>query len=188
MAKPRLFVPTLKEKERRRFRNHLQRSHDPHYSAHLTAVLLSERRMSVPSIARLLGRDPTSVSQWLKDYMRFGLRGLQVGQSPGRPRKADEEAEACLAEALERNPRDLGYRFTRWTLSTLAEHLYLRLHVCMHPMTVSRALHRLDYSYKRPKHSLRHRQKKWAVARARRARNAGLKKLGPRPAGRRSHN
>jgi hypothetical protein len=67
MAKPRLFVPTLKEKERRRFRNHLQRSHDPHYSAHLTAVLLSERRMSVPSIARLLGRDPTSVSQWLKD-------------------------------------------------------------------------------------------------------------------------
>jgi transposase len=181
MAKPSLFVPTLKEKERRRLRNHLHRSHDPHYSAHLTAVLLSERRMSVPGIARLLGRHPTSVLQWLKDYRRFGLRGLKVGKSPGRPRKVDEDGEACLEEALASNPRDLGYRFTRWSLGTLAGHLYARLHIRVHPMSVSRALHRMAYAYKRPKHSLRHRQKRWDVARARRERNAALKKLAPAP-------
>jgi transposase len=181
MAKPSLFVPTLKEQERRRLRNHLQRTHDPHYSAHLTAVLLSEGRMSVPGIARLLGRHPTSVSEWLKDYMRFGLRGLKVGKSPGRPRKVDEDGEACLAETLARNPRDLGYRFTRWTLATLAEHVSRRLHIRVHPMSISRALHRMEYAYKRPKHSLRHRQKRWDVARARRARNRASKKLAPAP-------
>jgi transposase len=149
---------------------------------HLTAVLLSERRMTAPSIARLLGRHVTSIYQWLKDYIRCGLRGLAVEKSPGRPRKVDEDADVCLAEALERNPRDLGYVFTRWTLATLAEHLYLHLHVRVHPMSISRALQRLKYSYKRPKHSLRHRQKRWAVARARRERNACLKKLAPSPA------
>jgi transposase len=183
MAKPGLFVSTLRKCERQRLRNHLQRTRDPHYSAHLVAVLLSEQRMPVSGIARLLGRHPTSIAQWLKDYQRFGLRGLQVGKSPGRPRKVDEEADACLAEALACNPRDLGYRFTRWSLPTLAEHLYRHVHVRVHPMSVSRALHRLRYAYKRPKHSLRHRQKRWDVARARHARNAALKKLAPDPTG-----
>lgn len=183
MATPRLFIGKLKDRERRRLQNHLHCTRDPHYGARLTAVLLSEKGMPVPGIARLLGCHPTSVYAWLELYQGQHLRGLKVGKSPGRPRKVDEEGEACLEAAVAQNPRDLGYRFTRWTLPTLAEHLWREVHVRVNPRTIQRALRRLRYSYKRPKHTLRHRQKRAAVARAREQRNAALKKLAPHPTG-----
>jgi len=178
MAKPALFVPTLKLKERKRIQNHLRRSRDTRYTDRLRAVLWSEQRQTVSAIATLLGKDPTTVAAWLKDYLRFGLRGLTPGKSTGAPRKVDADADACLEEALGQSPRALGYRFNRWTLPTLAEHVRREVHVCVHPFTISRAVHRLGYSYVRPKYCLRHRQKRAAVRRARRRRDAALKKVG----------
>jgi transposase len=121
------------------------------------------------------------VQRWLHDYLRFGLRGLEVGKSPGAPRRIDPDGEACLQAALSVNPHDLGYHFTRWTLSTLAEHLYHEVHTRASIITISRALHRLRYRYKRPKLSLKHRQKPREVRRARAARDAALKKLSAVP-------
>jgi hypothetical protein len=77
---------------------------------------------------------------------------------------------------LAKSRRDLGYRFNRWTRSTLAEHLCRSVHQCLCPMSVGRALHRLRYSYKRPKLSLKHRQNHRDVRRARKERDAPLKK------------
>lgn len=175
MAKA-LRVPTLKARERRRIENHARRSRDPQYTDRLRAVLWSERGLTPLEIARLVGRNRSTVQRWLHDYLRFGLRGLEVGKSPGAPRRIDADGEACLRKALAANPRDVGYRFTRWTQATLAEHLYREVHTRVSLVTLSRALHRLRYSYKRPKLSLKHRQKPWDVRRARAARNAALKK------------
>jgi transposase len=177
MAKPTLFVPTLKTKERKRIENHARRSRNPRYTDKLRAVLWSEQRQAVSAIAKLLGRDATTVAAWLKDYLRFGLRGLKPGKSTGAPRKVDADADACLQDALAQNPRELGYRFNRWTLDTLAEHVRREVHVCVHPFTISRAIHRLGYAYVRPKYCLRHRQKRRDVRRARRERDAALKKV-----------
>jgi transposase len=177
MAKPTLFVPTLKTKERKRIENHLRRARETRYADRLRTVLWSEQRQSVSAIAALLHKHPTTVLLWLKDYLRFGLRGLTLGKSTGAPRKVDADADACLQEALARNPRDLGYRFNRWTLDTLAEHVRREVHVCVHPFTISRAVHRLGYSYVRPKYCLRHRQKRRDVRRARCERDAALKKV-----------
>ena len=80
-------------------------------------------------IARLLRVHETTVGRWVRDYLRFGFEGLEVGKSPGRPRRIDAEGEAALREALEHNPRDLGYAFTRWTRDTLAEYLYAAVHI-----------------------------------------------------------
>jgi transposase len=176
MAKPTLFVPALKAKERKRIENHLRRAREKRYADRLRAVLWSEQRQSVSAIAQLLRKHPTTVLLWLKDYLRFGLRGLALGKSTGAPRKVDPDAETCLQEALSHNPRDMGYRFNRWTLGALAEHVRHETHVCVHPFTISRAIRRLGYVYVRPKYSLRHRQKRAAVRQARRERDAALKK------------
>lgn len=174
--RPALYVPTLRKDERERIRRALRRSRDPKFRDRCRAVFWSEQRHSVPAIARLLGVHRTTVQRWIKDYVRFGFRGLLAGKSPGRPRVVDAEAEAAIRAALAKNPREFGYRFTRWTIGALAEHLYLMVHVRIHPETLRRAIKRLRYRYKRPKLSLRHKQDPKAVRKARRGRDAGLKK------------
>lgn len=181
MANPTLFVHTLRSWEKARLLKEFKRARDPRYRDRLDAVLLSSESWSVPRIARAFGKAANTVQMWIHDFNRLGFDGLKVGQSPGRPRKIDADAEACLVDAVSQNPRDMGYRFTRWSLPLLAEHLYRELHVRVSPSCVSQALHRLRYAYKRPKHSLRHRQNRRKVCRVRRERDALLKKSSANP-------
>lgn len=176
MARPSsVFVCPLRHFERSRIQKALKTAFDPQYRDRLDAVLLSDHGLSCERIGTLLGKHSDTVRLWIKDYQRFGFDGLEVGKSPGRPRMIDRDGEQCLREALEQNPRDMGYRFTRWTLSTLIEHLYQRVHVRVSEPVMSKTLRKMGYSYKRPKHSLKHRQNRRDVARARRERDAALK-------------
>ncbi len=176
MAVATLFVPRLRKKQRARIEKALARSRDPKYRDKCRAILCSSEGHSRGEIARLLRVHETTVGRWVRDYLRFGFEGLEVGKSPGRPRRIDAEGEAALREALEHNPRDLGYAFTRWTRDTLAEYLYAAVHIRVSSGTVGRALHQLDYRYKRPKLSLKHKQDRRQVRRAREARDRALKK------------
>ena len=171
-----LFVPTLRRGERRRIERAAARARQPKYRDKCRAILWSADRRPVTEIATLLGVDATTVCRWIHDYRRFGFRGLEVGKSTGRPRLLDADGEAALERALARNPRDLGYVFTRWTLPTLAEHLRACIHVRIAPATLGKAMKRLGYSYVRPKLSLKHKQDPRRVARAKRDLARALKK------------
>lgn len=176
MAARRVFVPTLRKGHRARIEKALARSKDPKYRDKCRAVLWSSEGWATGEIARMLRIHYTTVYRWICDYLRFRFRGLKVGRSPGRPPSIDTEGEAVLCGAVDRNPKDLGYPFTRWTLQTLSEHLYRACHVRVSLDTVRRHLRRLRYRYKRPKLSLKHRQNRRQVRRARRARDHALKK------------
>jgi len=175
VAAARVFV-RLRRRERDRIARNAAQARDARYRDRCRAVLWSDEGRSLGEIAGLLRVDPRTVGRWIQDYKRFGVKGLQVGKSPGRPRLIDTEGEAALKEALRHNPRDLGYGFSRWTLETLSEYLYNAVHVQVSEDTVRKALKRLDYRYGRPKLSLKHRQDRRAVRRAKRARDAALKK------------
>ena len=179
MAVATVFVPPLRRKERRRIEKAAARSRGPKYRDKCRAVLWSCDGRPLGEIAHLLGVDPTTVSRWVHDYRRFGFGGLEVGKSPGRPLLIDPDGEAALAEALQLNPRDLGYPFTRWTLQWLADYLYEAIHVRVSIDTVRKALKRLGYRYGRPKLSLKHLQDRRDVRRAKRARDKALKKGRP---------
>jgi transposase len=184
MARPAsTFVPRPRQKEIRRLEKALRESREPKFRDRCRAVLWSVDRRSIPEISALLGYHYTTIFGWFKDYRRFGIQGLYVGKSSGRPSQIDEDGEAALRQAVETNPRDLGYPFTRWTSSTLAEHLYRSVHVRVHPETVRRALKRLNYSYGRPKLSLKHKQNRRAVRATRRLRDTFLKKSPGTPTG-----
>ncbi len=176
LGHPTLFVAPLRKNHRKRLETALRRSREAKFRDRCRAVLWSSERRACSQIAALLGVHHTTVMRWLHDYRRFGFEGLKVGKSPGRPRKLDVEAEAALEAALAQPPRELGYAFNVWTATTLAAHLGATVHIRVHPETVRRALRRLGYGHKRPKLSLKHKQDRKAVRRARQARDAALKK------------
>ena len=181
MPAPTVFVPTLRKKERLRLWKAARSAKTPKLRERCRAMLWSEEGKTTGEIARLLGISSTTPMRWIKDYLRFGFAGLVPEKIPGRSRAVDAEGEAALRAALKKNPRDLGYRFTRWTTATLAEHLYSVIHARVSPASVGRALKRLRYRYKRPKLSLKHKQNPQAVRRAKRERDAALKKSRPIP-------
>lgn len=182
MPAPTVFVPTLRKKELLRLRKAARSATSPKVRDRSRAILWSQEGKTTGEIARLLGLNTTTPMRWIKDYLRFGFDGLIPETIPGRPRTVDAEGEAALRDALRKNPHDLGYPFTRWTTATLAEHLRSVIHAQVSPAAVGRALKRLRYRYKRPKLSLKHKQNPKEVRRAKRERNAALKKSPPVPA------
>jgi putative transposase len=181
MPAPTVFVPTLRKKERLRLQKAARSAKNPKLRDRCRAMLWSGEGKTTGEIARLLGLAATTPMRWIKDYRRFGFAGLIPEKIPGRPRAVDDEGEAVLQAALRQNPRDLGYLFTRWTTATLAEHLYSATHTRVSHASVRRALKRLRYRYKRPKLSLKHKQDPQDVRRAKRERDAALKKSRPIP-------
>lgn len=176
MPAPTVFVPTLRKKERVRLQKAVRSSGNPKIRDRSRAILWSEEGKTTGEIGRLLGVATTTPMRWIKDYLRFGFHGLIPDKSPGRPRTIDAEGEAALREALQKNPRDMGYPFTRWTTATLAEHLSSIVHAQISPSVVGSALKRLRYRYKRPKLSLKHKQDPKEMRRAKRELTISLKK------------
>jgi transposase len=117
-----LFVGKLSKRDRNRLESSRDASTDAKYRDRCRAILWSAEGKAVPEIAELLDVHRTTAQRWLKDYLRFGLDGLEIGKSTGRPPKVDQEVEAVISRAVHENPRDLGYPFSRWTASTMTAH------------------------------------------------------------------
>ena len=175
MSQP-FFVRRLSKSERRSIARLRKKPPNVEVYRRATAVHFSAQRLEVSQIARIVDRDRSVVSRWLHRFQLDGLSALWPGKSPGRPPKADADFQAALAQAVEQNPRDLGYSFTRWTLPLLAEHMRRLTHVQVSTHTISRALRRMKFHYGRPKLDLKHRQDPKEVARAKRQKKRALKK------------
>ena len=114
--------------------------------------------LKVQQIAEIVGRSRISVTRWLHQFNNGGLAALLPGKSTGRPPKADADFQAALIDAIEHNPKDLGYTFTCWSVERLTKHLYRELHVQVSYSTIYKTLKRLGYRYDMPKLDLKHRQ------------------------------
>lgn len=180
MSQP-FFVRPLSRSERAQIRKLRKRPPNLDVYRRTQAVHFSSQRLGVQQIAEIVGRSRVTVTRWLHEFDTHGLPALWPGKSTGRPPKADVEFQAALAEAVEQNPRDLGYPFTRWSVDLLAEHLRRKTHVAVSCSTVYHTLKRLGYRYGCPKLDLKHRQDPKEVARAKRQKRAALKKRKPAP-------
>jgi len=169
-------VRTLSEIEQKKIEQLFRDPPDCRVHERALAIRLSSQGQAVPAIAGIVQRSRSTVWSWVNSFNANGISSLYMGKSPGAPPKADEEVEAAISYATDRNPRDLGYPFTRWTASLLAEHIRRTVHVSISTTTVYRCLHRLEYRYLRPKLNLKHKQDKAEVARAMREKKAAKKK------------
>lgn len=180
MSQP-LFVRRLTRTEQVKVKKLRRKPPSAEVGLRAQVVLLSRERRTVQEIGDIVGRHRSTVFRWVQAFNERGLDSLWPGRSPGAPPKADAEYQASLIEALEHNPRDLGYAFTRWTVLLLIEHLHRQTHVKVAPTTLYRLLKRLGYRYGHPKLDLKHRQDPREVARAKRQKARALKKQKPAP-------
>jgi transposase len=140
---------------------------DPRVRHRADALLLVAGGMPIIQVARCLETSPPRIRAWRSRFLERGRVGLVDQPRPGRPPKLDAAACAVLVEAIEAGPAAYGLPVTVWSVRDLRS-LLARHGVDVCSATVHRALHRLGYRYRRPRHDLRHRQDADAVAATRR--------------------
>lgn len=128
------------------------------------ALLWLAEGASAGEVAELLHVSRQTVYNWVGRYHdRAGLALVErLGDAPrdGRPR-AGGGVDPLVAEVIDSDPRELGYRSTVWTAPLLSRYLHdhHRIEVC--DRTVSRAIARLGIRWKRPRHQLARRPDTW---------------------------
>lgn len=146
---------------------HLSRADpDPRVRRRVHALLLLSDGHSVSAVARLFATAPHRVRAWRSRFLASGRHGLADQPRSGRPPKLDAAALAFLREALEASPQTYGLPVAVWSIRDLRAVLAHRLGVRVCTATVHRAVQRLGYRYRRPRHDLTHRQDREAVAAA----------------------
>lgn len=114
------------------------------------ARFLQEENLSQSEIARELGVDKSTVSQWKKTLERAGVEGLKARVSSGRPPRLDEQGEQRLLIDLGEGAVMHGYADERWTLPRIAEVLKKTQGIRYDPDHLSVVMRRLGWSVQRP--------------------------------------
>jgi transposase len=139
---------------------------DPRVRQRAQLVLLLAEGESVLGVARLFRTTPHRVRFWRHRYLARGRAGLADAPRTGRPPKLQAADLALLAAALEQGPQAYGWPVTVWSVRDLGELLRQEHGQAISVCTLYRAIRGLGYRYRRPRHDLKHRQDRAAVASA----------------------
>lgn len=120
----------------------------------------------ITEVARMLHHGAHNLRVWRSRFLKDGIEGLADRARLGRPPKLTSRDLKLLEEALAKGPQAYGLVTTIWTVRDMGVLLARRHHVMVSTATVYRALKRLGYRYRRPRHDLTHRQDPEAVASA----------------------
>lgn len=142
MSQP-FFVRSLSRAECKSIRKLRKRLPNVEVYRRTQAVYFSSKRLKVQQIAEIVGRSRISITRWLHEFDKHVLVALWPGKSTSRLPKADVDFPAALVEAIEQNPHDLDYPFTRWSTDLLIEQLCRKLYVDISCSTVYKSLKRL---------------------------------------------
>src|SRR3954469_8270864 len=141
--------------QRRRLRRQLAETRDVHLFRRPLAGLEFDYGRSAADIARMLGVTRQSVYDWVEAYTQdHDPASLEDQEGRGRYPLLDEDQEHFLEALLAVSPQDLGYPHTSWTVPLLREILETATERRVSEDTLRRALHRLDYLWKRPRYVL----------------------------------
>jgi transposase len=137
---------------------------DPRVRRRAQALFMLADGASVLDVARWFRTAPHRVRAWRGWFLEGGRDRLADNPRCGRPPKLGPGELALLDEALERGPQAYGWPVTVWSIRDLRELLWQQRQVRVSVYTVHRAVLGLGYRYRRPRHDLRHRQDRAAVA------------------------
>ena len=131
-----------------------------------TAIRLLHLGHKPEEVAEMQAVSIPTIYSWIKRWRKGGVEALATKPRSGRPAKADDEYELRLAEVIEKEPEELGYGFTVWTIDRLRAHLAKETGIELSESRFRALLKRKGYRYRRPKHDLSHLQDKEAKAKA----------------------
>ena len=84
-------------------------------------ILLSSKGYRIPEISTIVKAHPTNLRKWVHRFNQRGSDGLVSPRSGGPPPRFTEEQKEQIAELAQEPPRELGLKFTRWTLHKIAD-------------------------------------------------------------------
>ena len=118
------------------------------------AVRLLHLGHAPEAVAEMLVVAPSTVWNWHRRYRAEGINGLANRAKSGRPAKADDHYLAEVEQALDTDPRELGYAFSVWTINKLRKHLEKQTGILLSYTRFRALLSKHDYVYRQPKHDL----------------------------------
>lgn len=146
---------TLTTWQRRRLERQLRETLDARVYRRTLAILEVARGESVASVARRLRVTARVVYLWVEAYVEgHDPEVLRDSNRSGRPHLVTHQDRVLLLELLHHSPQDFDYAATEWTVGLLQEHLRRCTGKRLCEDTLRRALHRLDYVWKRPRYAL----------------------------------
>ncbi len=159
----------LRKAERQRLQRIAKSGHEkPATRTRAMVVLLSHAGQSGQAIADLLGITRRTVTNARKRWREHRFEGLCDASRSGRPPLADAAYVRQLLRAVDRDPRDLGYAFARWTAPRLAAYMAEETGIEITAGWLGEILKAHGYVWRRTKQTTRNLQDPEAVSRARR--------------------
>jgi len=115
-----LYVRELDQTEKRRLQEWLAAA-DPERARRARVVLMSAEGYRIPEIGEVLGAHPANLRKWIHRFNERGISGLRTVHSGGAKPRISSEQKARIVDLAQCNPRDLGLRYSTWTLQKLAD-------------------------------------------------------------------
>ena len=118
------------------------------------AVTLNGDGLSSGEIAQLLDAPRSKVSQWLRDYDRFGYEALLEGQRSGRPGQLTQSQQNQLGDIIDSGPTSWGFLSGVWSAPMVARVIAEEFGIDYTARHVRRLLHEWGFSVQRPRRLL----------------------------------
>ena len=152
-------VINLSSRDYRRISEIAKLTHDVRVLKRAQALLWLSDGDNAYEVADRLLAAPRTIYRWVE---RFEVRGnlplvdrLADAPRSGRPDTVVQRLDPLLEQLMDEGPENHGYAATVWTAPLLCQHVKKVHHLDISQRSVSRALERLELSWKRPRHSLR---------------------------------
>lgn len=141
--------------QRHRLQRQLAATEDVRLFRRTLAVLEFDHGRPAADIARMLGVTRQTVYNWVEAYLAAcDATALQDHRGRAYHGVLDEDAEHLLAALLALSPQELGCPHVSWTVPLLQQALEIATRQRVSADTVRRALHRMDFVWKRPRYDL----------------------------------
>jgi len=156
----------LNEQELQTIEKAIRHDKRPEVRQRCTAIRLLHLGHKPEQVAKMQVVSNPTIYGWINRWRSGGVDALANKPKSGRPLKTDDEYSLELKEVIEKEPSELGYDFTIWTIDRLRAHLEKETGISLSESRFRALLKRKGYRYRRPKYDLGHLQDKEAKAEA----------------------
>lgn len=130
----------------------VEESGDLRYAKRLRGILLAgQEKLTLQSVAKVLGVTPQCVRLWVKAFRLFGIAGLRTHKAPGAKRRLSDNQLRRLRRMIIDGPEVCGFDTGVWDGALVRELILKRFRVSYSASHVRTIMHGLGLSVKRPK-------------------------------------
>lgn len=134
-------------------RRHYLEEHDIRARQRLQAAFLRKQDKTLEEIADAVGKPFNTVSDWLRRFEEEGLKSAKDKPRSGRPRHLTEKQLHALRNDLINGPAAFGYPEGFWSTRLVQEHVRRNFRARYVSRHMTRLLHKLGFSLKKPRPS-----------------------------------